>query len=545
MAGRGRRVGFRGAGRTTGANTVMKPYWRRLVIALALVLVTGCLGIIAYGLATPARPGDSFSLPRSLDDAKARWKLASAAATRGGMGDFVDTFLHGKIDTSDATLRREGLDRSIRRLISVDWQCSGYVQSKSEQWSQDDLEQMLSNRRALKVLQSIKALPAADREAKCRRVFTQAYRMHTNVFRAILQHEEDPSFPRNNRSARATHLSLCAAMFAAAESGRRDLLADEFTQLDQLRDDLELRLFSRMPAYPESLVRMMLDYALPDSRFQINALRLASSAGATSTNLLSLVDQECLGRGMETMKITIAGWDALIGGMPLRRPSLVPLDPSQAVTEYLFFRKPGGYDFHFLEERRRFVQRLRSLVLGQTDANPDVVITALTRTLSAERTPRAQCAAVLALGRLSERRDPRVLSALIAALNDADPAVARCAGIALNGAEGVGGEGVAFNSGREALSGMGAQADAAVPGLVRLLWQDPWNSLQDWAAFALNQLGANGSSRASVALAEVLNDPSFTTNAVAFRYVHALTAPRPPPEAESASGAPGPARGMK
>jgi hypothetical protein len=527
-----RRVAGRGGARTIQAN-VMKSLGRLLLVALVLVLLAGCAGIFVYCFSAPAPAGGSFSLPRNINDAKSRWKLARDAEVQGGIADFADTFLYGKIDTTDATLRRESLDRSICRLTSDSQQYSGYMGSGGDAFSQDNLEEMLTSRRAVKVLQSMRALPPAKREAKCRQMFAQAFRVHTNTFRVVLENYKNPSLPKNTQSVLAMQLALCAALFAAAESGQRGLLAEEFAQLDRFRDEFELHLFSRSPPDNRPL-SLFLRHVQPDHRFQVNILRLAASAATPSTNLVNEVDQACFAMGMRTKKITIAGWDAQTGGMTTRGRASVPADPSLAVTEYTFLAKGSGRFNYSLEVGRGFVEKLRSLVLDQMDPNPEEVIVTLTRKLAEEKTPNTRCAAALALGRLPTRRDPRVLSALVAALNDEDPAVARCAGIALNGEQGAGGGVVLFSGDLDSVVGLGKEADAAIPGLVRLLRQDPWKLLRDWSALVLQQLGANGSPRATAALAEVLNDPSFT-NAPGVRGTLGLHAGPPVGAATSAS----------
>ena len=493
--------------------TLMRPFWRRPIKVLALVLLLGCLGIIGYGLSTGPRSGTGLRLPQNLNDANARWKLASAAGAKGGMADFVDTFLYGKIDTSDAVLRRESLDRSIRRLISDDQQYFGFITGAD--FRESNLEEMLTSRRVVKVLLSIKRLPPAQREAKCQQMFAQVFRVHTNTFRVILQHEKNPSSPRNTQSMLATQLSLCAAMFATADSGRRDLLADEFAQLDRLRVDLELRLFSHQPPCSAGIVGVILRYAVPDTRFLASALRLAASADPASTNLLQLLDDQCRGRGMKLDTITIFDWDAQTGGAGPRRPSLVVSNATTITTLYSCFAAQRGGHLVPLDEQRQFLQTLRSLVLPRADAKPAVVIPRLPlmRTLAEDESTAARCAAALALGRLPDRRDLRVLCALLAALDDKDPAVARCAAVALNGEQGAGGGGIAFSSStRDAIVELGADAVAAIPALVRLIRQEPASpvfSMRSWAVWILKAIGDNGSANAKSAMADLINDPDL------------------------------------
>jgi HEAT repeat protein len=166
-----------------------------------------------------------------------------------------------------------------------------------------------------------------------------------------------------------------------------------------------------------------------------------------------------------------------------------------------------------LEEQRRFLQALRGLVLPPADAQVEVVFPRLLlmRPLAEEESPAARCAAALTLGRLPERRDRGVVSALIAALNDKDPAVARCAAVALNGEQGAGG-GAILASPRDPIVEMGADSDAAIPGLVRLIRQEstsPAFSMRSWAVWVLKALGDNGNGNAKSAMADLMNDPSL------------------------------------
>ena len=82
-----------------------------------------------------------------------------------------------------------------------------------------------------------------------------------------------------------------------------------------------------------------------------------------------------------------------------------------------------------------------------------------------------------------------------------------------------------FSTDRDALVGLGAKADAAIPGLVREL-RDPWGWLRYWSAWVLQELGANGSPQATAALAGVLEDPSFTNGPAYRRSLDLTTTPR-------------------
>lgn len=81
-----------------------------------------------------------------------------------------------RIDAIIATLKKENLEESMDRLLSDDDQYyyPGYYTGVIN--DQIDLEIMLSDRRSIKVLQSIEKLPAKEREAKCKQLFSKAFR---------------------------------------------------------------------------------------------------------------------------------------------------------------------------------------------------------------------------------------------------------------------------------------------------------------------------------------------------------------------------------
>jgi hypothetical protein len=57
------------------------------------------------------------------------------------------------------------------------------------------LLQMLSSRRAVKLIEVAKTLSASERAAKCKEMFAAVFHAHTNAYRVILRHAEGPFQP--------------------------------------------------------------------------------------------------------------------------------------------------------------------------------------------------------------------------------------------------------------------------------------------------------------------------------------------------------------
>ena len=104
------------------------------------------------------------------------------------------------------------------------------------------------------------------------------------------------------------------ALFATAETGRRDILAEQFAKLDELG------------RYGTGT----------DTRFQLNVLRLAVSRDPSApSDLLNQIDTYCRSMGMKAEEVNIVPWDARTTLFEFRVGS--PPDTSKGVTKYLFY----------------------------------------------------------------------------------------------------------------------------------------------------------------------------------------------------------------
>lgn len=238
-----------------------------------------------------------------------------------------------------ATLKDESLDQSIKLLIDDREQYFFPFRPSDLNigGGQEDLEQMLSTRRSVKVLQEIKELPQSKGDEKCEVLFSTAFQLHTNICRAMIRYVTDPSAPTNNRSVLGPKMGMAAAMFIAADTARLGVLEKQFVKLDQWRDEIKplANLTNRIIPFLPALTVVAI---APDFRLQVNVLRLAALRSGDA-KMLKEVDEACAGIQMTTNTIPIMAWNAETTAFELLPDS--PLDTSKGVTAYTF------YDWNF------------------------------------------------------------------------------------------------------------------------------------------------------------------------------------------------------
>ena len=156
----------------------------------------------------------------------------------------------------------------------------------------NDLETMLNNDRAVKVLEIIQKLTAQEREAACQNLFTKGFQLHTNTFYTKIRSFDDPAL-NPTLCLPCGRLTMLLGMFATAESGNRDLLAKQFAQLDRFEEDAKSILDRRQDKATREFAPYFPLVFPPDNRAQVNLLYLVALRAANgSTNLSSQVQGE-------------------------------------------------------------------------------------------------------------------------------------------------------------------------------------------------------------------------------------------------------------
>jgi hypothetical protein len=244
-----------------------------------------------------------------------------------------------RIEAIVGQLRKESLRDSIDLLTSDQFYHFPSYQDPRKGY-QADLEEMLSNRRCVKVMAELAALAKEEREAVCRTSFQTVFQRHKDGFERALAHMEDPTAPENPQSLRATKLGLCAIMLSEADFGDYNTLNEQIVSLLKFRDTLESERKQKGASFPSLFSLVIQTYAVPDRRFLLN-LALTRFDKAAKERLRKR-------HRLETLSIPVVPWDAATTwfDFPYRHEG-EPLDTSKGVRSYSFenFRGDQFYDF--------------------------------------------------------------------------------------------------------------------------------------------------------------------------------------------------------
>ena len=252
-----------------------------------------------------------------------------------------------RIDALVATLERETWDQSVENLVTNQNQYYDLAAGATgAMFAEPELEEMLSVRRAIKVLNMLEARPMKQRLEGCRQLFDRVFRVHADEIERWMGLGKGPRIDRPWWHPPAH--ALCMAMFAAAETGRRDLLAEEFLRLDALRRRVEGLIADNRTACLETAriqgrsgdfegwKTSMLSLCYPQPRSLLNVLRVAVSRDPHApVDLLGKIDEYCRSVEMTATEVPIVPWNARTTCFEFRVGSAV--DTSKGVTKYSFY----------------------------------------------------------------------------------------------------------------------------------------------------------------------------------------------------------------
>jgi len=179
-----------------------------------------------------------------------------------------------RINGEDAKLKMEDFGRSVDELLlGSDLQFGGILGQSAD--PQMDLENVLSARRAIKILDYIHGLPERDKAPACEALFDKAFQINTNLFSVWVSIQADPKI-QTKSSVLSSRLTLLLAMFATAERGDRVLLAKQFAKLDRFADEANRIIAAQPPAAKTTLSSYIPFFFPQQNRSQLNLLQLAA-----------------------------------------------------------------------------------------------------------------------------------------------------------------------------------------------------------------------------------------------------------------------------
>jgi hypothetical protein len=203
-----------------------------------------------------------------------------------------------RMEADRKSIPEETLKASIDNLLTNDQQ---YFYGTQRLRRRSDLDLLLAAPRAFKVIEDVEELPAGIRERTCAALFAKALEVHTNTIARDLHIGGSEGAPSSSPSIVSTEKAVCVAMFIAADLGLRDLLAQEFSEMDRIHEEVA---DSR-----NNIVRI---FSVPDARFLVNVLRLVAVRDATDAKALQAVIDDELGTSAlrtRTIVVTVTNWD--------------------------------------------------------------------------------------------------------------------------------------------------------------------------------------------------------------------------------------------
>jgi len=263
-----------------------------------------------------------------------------------------------RVDDFVAILGQETFQESVSNLLTDRDRYSypGFVsQIKGDQ---GNLLEMLSNRRCLKVIEQLAALPAIEREAQCSQIFDHFLDVHVSAIQVALIHAEDPTKPENKQSLWATQLSICAVMFASAKFGSTDELLREKRKLDDSQAAIQHQLLERRTPFSPSFVLAMQRYAVPDHRCLLNLLYMQGQRqGAPIPERIGVI---C--RGLVKGHLPITKWDASVTYFDLaHRMGRVPIDTAAGGMDVEVYAWPEEI-FDDYDAQRHLIDQIQEVL---------------------------------------------------------------------------------------------------------------------------------------------------------------------------------------
>ena len=250
-------------------------------------------------------------------------------------------------------LENETIDQSFENLLT-----NGNQYNILLGYNQSTLELILSSRRAVKVLDTLRTMRTPKRVEKCRELFQRAMQVEGEVYDAIFRAREEPGFPAPSRLIPKNAIGV--AMLATAETGRRDILAEQIREIEEFRAYVLDRMTEHGSLYSELEARVIYKFCIPDSRLQINALRLVALKGSAANDLVERVDTYLESKGLIRSNLLVTAWNARTTAF--ETPMGIRPDTTKGAINFEFYQWPGtesgpGEDFEFqvLEEAKSMV----------------------------------------------------------------------------------------------------------------------------------------------------------------------------------------------
>ena len=345
-----RRLIHLGRGRTSAWN------WRHSVAGLALVgslfLVTAAWGFSqAELLHVGAAPQSPETV--SLDSRFSAWFEAAFHGWEVPEQRLI-------IDARIKAITKETHEETAENILTNGGQFDGEGYGADDIFGEYDLERVLGSRRAVKFLAELRAMPPGERIHQGTNLLLRVLREYEDCLHDVI-HTREHNLTTTKYANYSPMPPMCLALFAIAETGRRDVLAEQFDRLDEFQKRFEVL---AEKAYPKENVRKSrIQGCVPEPRFQLNVLRLVVLRDPKARDALNKIDSYCHSLNMTTNELPIVAWNARTTYFEYRVGSKP--DVSKGVTTYVFYDWDESYRLPSrFNEKRDIVRQVRGLAFS-------------------------------------------------------------------------------------------------------------------------------------------------------------------------------------
>jgi hypothetical protein len=220
-----------------------------------------------------------------------------------------------RIDGFIKQLSTERLEDSIHQLLyggTDQFYYPGTLESSSLKFYEDNFEEMLSNRRSIKILTEIYAMSPKEREIFCKSLFERAMEIHKKVFNDVFVSPDESS--DSATGLESTRNLLCISLSASAEFTALQIFNEELAILRKFQEEVVVDL--KICVSNGKLEQTIADYYirggggcfLPDNRFLVNIMVIALRKVYKESDISSLLSK--IMPEYRTKDVLIVPWNA-------------------------------------------------------------------------------------------------------------------------------------------------------------------------------------------------------------------------------------------
>jgi hypothetical protein len=263
-----------------------------------------------------------------------------------------------QINARIKAIAEETHEETIDNILTNGNQFFGEGYGYNTLFGEYELERVIGARRAAKFLAELQAMPPGERLRQSTNLFVRVLREYEDGLQALIETREHNLTLPTKYVNYSPMPPMCLALFAIAETGRRDVLAEQFDRLDEFQKRFEVL---AEKAYPnEDVRRSRIQLCVPEPRFQLNVLRLVVLRDPKAGDALNKIDAYCRSLNMTTNEIPIVAWNARTTYFEYRVGSTPDL--SKGVTTYVFYNWESRYlDPNRFDEKSQIVRKVREL----------------------------------------------------------------------------------------------------------------------------------------------------------------------------------------